>query len=195
MEIKELSKIIQARQSLYPMQMQEGAKIPDQDIWNLLENANYAPSHKRTEPWRYIVFSGERLIEFFDKMADIYTQLTPKEDFKAEKIDKFRKKAKTLSHLIAVWMKRDEKELVPVQEEEYAVACSVQNILLSMKPLNIIGYWGTGKIAFCEEMKEYLNLGTKDKCMGFLQLGVPKKGLPDIPKTAMSPIQEKVEWR
>lgn len=195
MQIEDLSKAIQSRQSLYPKQMQEGAKITDKDIWLMLENANYAPSHKRTEPWRFVVFSGNSLIHFFEEMARIYIQITPKSEFKAEKLDKFKMKAKTLSHLIAVCMKRDEKEQVPIQEEEYAVACAVQNILLSMNPLNIIGYWGTGKIAFSNEMKEYLNLGAQDKCMGFLQLGVPKEGLPHIPKTTMSSIQTKVEWR
>lgn len=189
------SQLIQQRQSLYPAQMQAGAKIPDADIWKLLENANYAPSHKRTEPWRYIIFSGDALHQFFEEMGKIYQKITPKEDFNALKIEKFSMKAATLSHLIAICMKRDEKEQIPIQEEEYAVAASVQNILLSMKPLNIIGYWGTGKIAFSNEMKNYLNLGEKDICMGFLQLGVPKKGLPEIKKQQMSEIKTKVDWR
>ena len=195
MNIEEVNELITSRQSLYPAQMEVGAKIPDEDIWKLLENANYAPSHKRTEPWRYIVFSGEALKKFFAEMGNIYKKITPTEEFKEEKLEKFRKKGETLSHVIAIGMKRDEKESLPVQEEEYAVACSVQNILLSMKSLNIIGYWGTGKIAFTDEMKAFLGLGEKDKCMGFLQLGVPKAGLPDIPKKQISGIEEKVTWR
>ncbi|MEQ8624598.1 MAG: nitroreductase [Vicingaceae bacterium] len=195
LSINEASQLIQQRQSLYPAQMQAGEKIPDADIWKLLENANYAPSHKRTEPWRYIVFSGDALHHFFEEMGKIYQQITPQEEVNASKIEKFKTKAAILSHLIAICMKRDEKEQVPIEEEEYSVAASVQNMLLSMKPLNIIGYWGTGKIAFSKEMKSYLNLGEKDKCMGFLQLGVPKEGLPEISKKQMSPIQDKVEWR
>jgi len=193
--IVETNNIIRNRQSLYPMQMQAGAVIPDEDIWKILENGNYAPSHKRTEPWRYVVFSGESLNHFFEEMGRIYSLITPPHEFKEEKLKKFKLKANTLSHLIAICMKRDEKESIPVQEEEYAVACSVQNILLSMKALNIIGYWGTGKIAFSNEMKSFLKLNEKDKCMGFLQLGVPKSNLPAIAKHQMSPIQEKVEWR
>ena len=193
--LDEANWLIQNRQSLYPAQMKAGSKIPDEDIWKLLKNANYAPSHKRTEPWRYVVFSGKALTSFFEKMASIYKSITPEEEFDSKKIEKFKSKAQTLSHLIAVCMKRDEKEQVPAEEEEYAVACSVQNILLSMKPLNIIGYWGTGKIAFSAEMKDYLRLGEKDKCLGFLQLGVPKTDLPDIPKKQMTSIEEKVEWR
>ena len=195
MNIEEVSQLIKSRQSLYPPQMQAGVKIPDEDIWRLLENANYAPSHKRTEPWRYVVFSGDALKDFFEEMGEIYKEITPQEEFDASKIDKFRAKGETLSHLIAICMKRDPQKRVPRQEEEYAVACSVQNILLSMKALNIIGYWGTGKIAFSKQMKAYLNLTEEDQCMGFLQLGVPKEGLPDIPKKQMSGIETKVEWK
>ena len=190
-----VTSIVKSRQSLYPAQMNQDLKIPDEDIWKLLENANYAPSHKRTEPWRYIVFSDTSLIDLFNEMIRIYKESTPEEDFDPRKVEKFQKKATILSHVIAICMKRDEAESIPVEEEEYAVACSVQNILLSMKTLNIIGYWGTGKIAFSEEMKNYLKLEEKDKCMGFIQLGVPKEGLPDIPKKQMSPIKDKVEWR
>jgi hypothetical protein len=64
-----------------------------------------------------------------------------------------------------------------------------------MKPLNIIGYWGSGKLAYTNEMKQFLKLDADDKCLGFLQLGVPKKGLPDLPKKQMSGIEEKVVWR
>ncbi|MEQ8908616.1 MAG: nitroreductase [Vicingaceae bacterium] len=194
MNIEEVSQIIQSRQSFYPAQMEAGATIPDEDIWKLLKNANYAPSHKRTEPWRFVVFSKNGVNQFFDALGEIYQKTTPAEEFKPEKLEKFKQKAEILSHVIAIGMKRDEKERIPVQEEEYAVACAVQNILLSSKSLNIIGYWGTGKLAFTKEMKTFLGLGEKDKCLGFLQLGVPKEGLPDFEKKQMSEIEEKVVW-
>lgn len=195
MNSKKVSNLIKSRQSFYIAQMEKGAKIPDKDIWKLLENANYAPSHKRTEPWRYFVYQEESLKAFFQKMGEIYTAITPKEAFKADKIAKYQKRGETLSHLLVVWMKRDEQERLPKQEEEYAVACSVQNILLSMKSLNIIGYWSTGNIAFSQELHDYLGLGEMDVCMGFIQLGVPKAGLPQIKKKQISGIETKVEWK
>lgn len=193
--IEEVSNWIKSRQSFYPAQMLEGAKIPDESIWKLLENANYAPSHKRTEPWRYIVFSEQAKMDLVDKMVEIFIKITPEITLEAERAKKLLKRKVVLSHIIAVCMKRDPKESIPEFEEEYAVACSVQNILLSMKALNIVGYWSTGKIAFTEEMKDYLSLSGKDKCLGFLLLGVPKPNLPEIPKKQMSSIQEKVTWR
>ena len=193
--IEEVSEWIKSRRSLYPAQMQEDAKIPDEDIWKLLENANYAPSHKRTEPWRYIVFADEAKHEMIDKMVEIFLKITPRMDKESDRTKKLLKRKNTLSHIVAICMNRDEQKRIPEFEEEYAVACSVQNILLSMNALNIIGYWSTGKITFTPEMKSYLNLGDKDKCLGFLLLGVPKPGLPLAPKQQMSSIENKVVWR
>lgn len=194
MNIDLISQWIKERKSLYPPQMISGAKIKDKAIWQLLENANYAPSHKRTEPWRYHVFSGESLLAFFDEMIRIYRIMTPPSEIKEEKIKKYRERPKILSHLIVICMKRDKNASIPIQEEEYAVACSVQNMLLSMNALNIIGYWSTGAIAFSEEMKQYLNLEGEDRCMGFLQLGVPQEDLPSFSKKKMSSIEAKVTW-
>ena len=84
--------------------------------------------------------------------------------------------------------------LVAVFEEEYAVACAVQNILLGINSLNIIGYWSTPKMCFTSEFKSYLKLNTEDKCMGILQLGVKKPNLPAIPKQLNGAIKDKVEW-
>lgn len=128
-------------------------------------------------------------------MGKIYTAITPASDFDQSKIEKLAMRVEKISHVIAIIMKRDEKERVPIQEEEYAVSCAVQNMLLATNSLDIIGYWGTGKLAFSNEMKTFLKLNKEDKCLGFLQLGVPMDDLPQLQKKPMSPIQDKVEWR
>ena len=66
MTYKEISELIKSRQSLYPAQMDSSKTIAEEDIWKLLELANYAPNHKRTEPWRFTVFSGEAKKELFE---------------------------------------------------------------------------------------------------------------------------------
>lgn len=194
-DIEAVSQWIKSRHSFYPMQMQEGAEIPNDHIWQILENGNYAPSHKRTEPWRYQVFSGAEKMELVEEMVRIFLRLNPNLKRKDARPQKLLKRKDQVSHIIAICMHRDPAESIPVFEEEYAVACSVQNILLSMKSLNIIGYWSTGALAFSPDMHAYLELEEKDKCLGFLLLGVPKPDLPDLPKVQMSSIQDKVWWR
>lgn len=195
MNTTEINDYIQSRRSLYPAQMLPGAKIPDEHIWEMLENANYAPSHKRTEPWRFHVFAADAMDEIIDQMLAIHLKVNPDQDENSLKSKKILDRKNYLSHIIAISVSRDEKERVPYFEEEYATACAVQNFLLSMNAYNATGYWSTGKIAFHEDMKTYLSLPEKDKCMGFLLLGVPNPELNLPPKKQMSPIQDKVIWR
>ena len=194
MEFLNVKNIIAKRQSLFAQQMEIGAPIEQEKIWKLLELANYAPSHRRTQPWRFSVFEKEAKNDFFETLASIYKSTTSKELFEEKKEQKILNKSKNVAVVIAICMKRCDKGSVPVFEEQWAVACAVQNILLGMKSLNIIGYWSTPKMAFSAEMKDYLNLENEDQCMGFLQLGIPKEGLPEIPKLENGPIEDKVTW-
>lgn len=59
--IEEVNKIIRNRRSQFVAQFKENDPIDDWIIEELLENANWAPTHKLTEPWRFVVFSGEGL--------------------------------------------------------------------------------------------------------------------------------------
>ena len=194
MNFEIVSQLIKQRQSLFTAQMLEGAIIPDKDIWELLKLANYAPSHKRTEPWRFKVYSKSGLPSLYKKLAEIYWEDTSSENFNEQKLEKITSKPKWLSHAIVICMKRNESEIVPAFEEEYAVACSVQNMLLALNCLNIIGYWSTPKMCFTDSFKDFLGLGEADKCMGILQLGVKKFDLPEIPKPQNSDIRKKVQW-
>lgn len=194
MNFSDIKTLITSRRSLYPAQMDETKQISDEDIWKLLELANYAPNHKRTEPWRFQIFSGDKVDDFYEQLISMNSKWTDESEMEKKAV-KLRMKAKVVSHVIVIIMKRDMQARVPIQEEEYATACAVQNILLGMESLNIIGYWGTGKAAFSEEMKYYLELGADDKCMGFLQLGVPKILPPIESKPNPGVITDKVIWR
>tara|TARA_B110000046_G_scaffold35749_2_gene39085 strand:- start:50250 stop:50837 length:588 start_codon:yes stop_codon:yes gene_type:complete len=195
MEYNEVKNIISERQSLFGQQMAENASIEKDKIIKLLQLANYAPSHRRTEPWRFTVFQNEEKNVFFKNLALIYKSTTSKVDFDANKFHKIGKKSKNVAVVIAICMNRCSKESVLVFEEQWAVACSVQNILLGMKSLGIIGYWSTPKMAFSEAMKSFLDLEGDNQCMGFLQLGIPKEGLSAIPRKENNPIKDKISWR
>jgi len=53
-----INEIIRARRSVYPAQFIE-KPIAKKVIQNLLENANHAPTHRLTEPWRFKVFIAD----------------------------------------------------------------------------------------------------------------------------------------
>ena len=186
--VNTINKIISTRRSMYPQQFTD-EKIPDYVIDNLLENANWAPTHKLTEPWRFVVFSGRGLEKLADFQSDLYKTKTEKfDEFKYKKL-----KAKPLqaSHVIAICMKRDEKESIPEIEEIESVACAVQNMYLTASAYGLACYWGSGGVTYLDEAKPFFSLGGKDKLLGFFYLGYPKISKPEGKRGS---IIEKVSW-
>ena len=75
-----IASIIKNRRSTKPVKM-NGKKIPDEHVRELLKLANWAPTHGRTEPWRFIVYSGDKVREFCHQHAELYKAHIPKEKF------------------------------------------------------------------------------------------------------------------
>lgn len=190
--IEEINQLIRTRRSIYPAQY-TGEKVDDGIIEQMLENANWAPTHKHTEPWRFIVFTDNGLDQLGKFQSDIYKQVsTKKGNFDEAKMDNLRNKPLTASHVIAIGMKRDEKQSIPVEEEIAAVAAAVQNMQLTASAYGVGCYWGSGGITYMEEAKNALGLEKEDKLLGFLYVGMPKDGF--WPEGKRSPINDKVNW-
>ncbi|WP_020532165.1 nitroreductase family protein [Flexithrix dorotheae] len=187
---EEVNRLIKSRRSVFVDQFSEQT-IDKKIIEQLLENANWAPSHGKTEPWRFFVFSGDGLKKFADFQSGLYKKLTAPENFSEAKFTKLKAKPLKASHIIAVAMKRQESEKIPEIEEVEAVACAVQNIYLTATAYGIGGYWGSGGVTYWEEAKDFFGLGDKDKLLGFFYLGYPKHELAEGKR---GDISQKVEW-
>jgi nitroreductase len=190
--IEEFNELIRSRRSIYPAQY-TGEKVDDRIIDQMLENANWAPNHKHTEPWRFIVFTQQGLDQLGKFQSEIYQQVSiAKGNFDEAKMEKLRNKPLMASHVIAIGMKRDEKQSIPVEEEIAAVASAVQNMQLTASAYGVGCYWGSGGITYMEEAKNALGLEKGDKLMGFLYVGIPKEGF--WPEGKRKPINDKVNW-
>jgi len=188
----EINKLIQTRRSIYPAQY-SGERVDDEIIQQMLENANWAPNHKHTEPWRFIVFTDKGLNQLGKFQADIYKRVsTAKGNFEESTMEKLRNKPLTASHVIAIGMKRDEKLSIPEVEEVSAVAAAVQNMQLTASAYGVGCYWGSGGITYMEEAKKALALEKEDKLLGFLYVGMPKEGF--WPEGKRKPINDKINW-
>src|ERR1043165_10249454 len=94
-----IADIIKKRRSLKPVKM-NGKKIPDEQVRELLNLANWAPTHGRTEPWRFIVYSGDKVREFCLQHAELYKANTSPEKFEQGSYDKQLHNGDLASHLI-----------------------------------------------------------------------------------------------
>lgn len=191
MTVEDFNKLIRHRRSVFP-KYYTGEKVDDSIILQLLENANWAPTHKLTEPWRFKVFSGKGLNKFAAYQAkEYYDNYYGSEKFLEKKQQKLLNNPLKCSHIISIGMHRDGKALIPEIEEVAAVACAVQNILLSIHAYGLGGYWTTGGVTYNESAKSFFDLDEDDTLLGFVYLGVINK-VPDISRRRS--ILKKVSW-
>jgi nitroreductase len=189
-DIQEINRLIKTRRSSFPAQF-SGAKIDEAIIEQILENANWAPTHGRTEPWRFVVFSDAGLKKLADFQSELYKKITKPEKFDEIKYEKLKNQPLKCSHIIAIGMKRQENGKIPEIEEIEAVACAVQNMYLTATAYGVGAYWGSGGITYFEEAKAFLGLDAPDKLLGFFYVGEIAKPSPEGTR---GNIQEKVSW-
>lgn len=185
-----VDQLIQNRRSIFP-KLFTGETIDRSVIEAVLENANWAPTHRYTEPWRFQVITGPALVGFYDYVIEHYQKETPPEKFNPKKIEKYELFKSKVSHILAIVMRRDPEKRVPEVEEICSVACAVQNFWLSLDSHGIAGYWSTGYGTFTSRMHKKMGLGPEDRLLGFFLLGIPTAHPPG---RARGPIGEKVTW-
>lgn len=189
--IEEINRLIRNRRSIYPNMFSE-ERIEDEVIEALLENANWAPTHGLTEPWRFVVFTNDGLQKLADFQSNLYQKKsTEAGTFDVAKFDKLRLKPLKASHIIAIGMKRSIGSKIPEIEEVEAVACAVQNMYLTASAHGVGCYWGSGGVTYMDEAKSFFGLEEQDKLLGFLYLGIPKGKWPTGKRGS---IEEKVRW-
>lgn len=191
MNPEELNELIRNRRSVFQNDY-SGEQVDEAIVRQMLENANWAPTHKLTEPWRFVVFTGEGIKKFASLQAEHYRTVTLLDNtFKEERYQNLLKKPMLSSYVIVVGMKRDEKRSVPEIEEAGAVFCAVQNMYLTAAAYGVGCYLSTGGITYFEGAQELFGLDEDDKLIGFLHVGMPKGPLPSGRR---KPLEGKVAW-
>ncbi len=186
----EAQELLLKRRSVYPRQY-SGEKIPKEALMKAFEAANWAPTHKRTQPWRFFVYGQENmhaLIDQWMKMAK--RNLEAKGEEWTEATEKKYTQMRQSSHIIGIACRYT--GLVPEVEETCAVAAAVQNFWLSLQDQGYAGYWSTGNGVFTEEMHTYMGLGADEKALGYFLCGVPE-GV--IPPSIRKPVDEFIIWK
>lgn len=179
------------RRSIMPAQY-TGAPVDEGTIRDILESATYAPTHKRTEPWRFVVFTGEGLKRLAEMQSACYKEVTERDgSFKEERYRGLQTKPMQSSCIIAVCMKRDESARLPEVEEIGAVFCAVENMYLTAAAQGVACYLSTGGITYFEEAKKLFGLAPADRLIGFFHLGIPKQW-PDGPGRRQ--LDEVTQW-
>jgi len=176
------------RRSIFPEQFTE-QEVAKEDIEKILAMANWAPTHKRTEPWRFKVATGRAKQDLADFFVKLYRENTPEEEQSDKKAEKTRAKVDKSAAVIVICMQRDPKQSIPEWEEIASVAMAVQNIWLMVTAIGLGGYWSSP--SFIDQMHHFFDLNEGEKCLGFFYLGHHD----EAPKTGRRhDIADKVKW-
>lgn len=191
LSITYINELVAQRRSIYP-NMYSDERVDDIVIEQMLENANWAPTHKLTEPWRFRVFCDAGLKKLADFQSRLYKQISEdKGTFSEATFEKLATNPLKASHVISIGMKRDVKASLPEVEEISSVACAVQNMYLTATAYGVGCYWGSGGVTYFEEAKSFFGLENADRLLGFLYVGMPKN---TPPQGNRKPMEQKVTW-
>lgn len=206
--------LIRHRRSIFPKQY-TGESVGRSIIDAMLDAARFAPSHKLTEAWRFVVFESETSRAELGKiMAEQYKaaqEATGKKVMEA-KYDKKIKNSAAASHVLAVIVDTDGPN--PAWEEIASVSMAVQNMLLVAAAHNVGAYWSSGSVvdgnveldenavlpddciatAFNPAWREILRLSDSQHCLGLAFVGRCKDGMK-WPSGKRKDITDKTEWK
>lgn len=141
-------------------------------IEKVLDAAVQAPNHGLTQPWRFIVMTGEgrRLLgEAYARVAGTVQE--------ADKEPHMKKAFRAPVVIAVVCCPSDRPEIVRT-EEFAAVHASVQNMLLAIHALGLAAIWRSGLPMYDPAMKEAFGLTDREELVGLIYMGHPAEEPP-----------------
>jgi len=193
LSLDQVSSLIRHRRSIKPAGMDREKPLDRATLLTLLENATWAPTHGMTEPWRFRVFEGLAREGLAETLQSLYRQTMPAAEQREDKFAKLRDNVLQAPTVIACWMHRGVVGKIPVLEEIEAVACAMQNILLSASAIGLGSFWSSPPLLETEAFRHWLGIREQDRCVGLLYLGWPKAGTV-WPTSVRRPVGECVSW-
>ncbi|WP_245872945.1 nitroreductase family protein [Deinococcus planocerae] len=163
--------------------------VPRATLQALLEAANWAPSHGRTEPWRFAVFTGAgraRLSEALNASAGLLNPAL------GEEARQGQSERQGLAPVwIAVAAEPAAKPRMPLHEEQWATVCAVHNLLLAATAHGLVGKWITNPPSMHPNTARMLGFPEEAGMVGVVYLGYPRAGWP---VGTRRPVEDKVRW-
>ena len=163
-----------------PIKCLSGPGPSPEDLKSLLKIASRVPDHRKLEPWRFIIISGNARKTLGSKLARIKQEeapQTPDEELKTE-AERFLR----TPICVAVVSSPDTNHKTPVWEQELSTGALCMNILLTTNAAGWAGSWLTEWYSFSDEFKNEMKLGKTERFAGFIFLGTALQDPPERPR-------------
>ncbi|GAB4546893.1 MAG: nitroreductase [Anaerolineae bacterium] len=164
-----LAEIIRSRRSIAAFTDQP---VPAALIQSLLEVAVYAPNHHLTEPWRFVLITGEARQKYADIMRQRALE-SSKSTVEAERQmagDGAYAKFMKIPAFLAVIMRVDSNPET-AEEDLCATSALIQNFLLLAWEQGLGTAWKTLKKD--QRFRDLLGVNADEKVVGIIHIGYP----------------------
>jgi nitroreductase len=158
-------------------------------INHILEAAHWAPSHGKTEPWRFVVYTGDARQQIGEAFGMAFRLMNPQHAPGSEGEKAQIKRAWQAPVWIALGMRPSGK--MPEWEDLVAMGCAVQNMHLMTSALGLAGKWTSGATAMHPHVAEVVGFAPSTKLYGFFYMGHPAGAWPE---GVRQPIATNVRW-
>lgn len=154
--------------------------IAPEIIERALEAARWAPCHKLTWPWRFRVVGRQTREALCAAALKVRAQ---KCEVSASAEAALRQKLITPALIVATQRRCEDPHRA--KEDYAAVACALQNAMLSLHADGLGSKWSTGALTRAPFAHELLGVTPDEEVVGFLWLGHPA-AIPSIPRPSLA---------
>ena len=180
---------IRERRSIYDFKPEP---VSNEIIAEILECSVWAPNHKITEPWRFLVVNGATR----EKLADVYrkVQMDKVKSDAPSVLDvasrKGYEKLMSKPSIIGVVCKKDD-DAFRAREDYASACCAIHNITLAAWEKGIGMQWSTSALTCHPEALALLGVNpAEEEIIGSLYTGYPA----DVPDQTRVPAAELTTW-
>jgi nitroreductase len=170
MTADELEKLIAARRS--SMLIDASLEIDPAIVDRIVASAQWAPNHKRTWPLRIAVITGTSRSMLGNVVADAMAVHGDDE----MKVLKTRGKYMR-SPVVIVIACAEGSTANETEENRYAVAAGIQNMLLMTESFGLAALWGSPAKGANSAITSLCSMGLTDHVMGIVYLGWPTQSV------------------
>jgi nitroreductase len=167
-----LNQVQQALNARTTVHEYKPGSVPEGSIERALEAALAAPNHRMTEPWRFVSIGPQTR----QQLSEVAVRLKVAKLGDSEELRQVvRAKFLNPAHLMVV-SQVCEHDPVIAREDYAAIACAIQNFMLSLHSEGVGSKWSTSKVIQQPETYRLLEIDPQvGEIVAFIWVGAPAK--------------------
>lgn len=165
------------------------------EVAAILDLAVLAPTHHLTQPWRFIVLTGDALPALGAVMGERIRRETPDDPRLEDKVAAEAARPMRAPVVIVVVYTPSQHPKALQDEDRAGVAAATQNLLLAAHARGLGAFWRTGPAALDPAVAAHLGLAAgppPEEILGFIYLGYPAQEPP--PAKPRASAAERTTW-